>query len=290
MRYLPVRLLVVLLGLLAVGGLLVLVSPQVRGGLVRVLDGELRSFYVQLYARLFPRPFKPNGTLPSLAPGTLWAADHETGDLSQWWYPGGANNCGGEFDSGTGISNVVSTIAHAGRYSAQMTLSHADLEDNGTRLFRWCEAQDRGGLYYSAWYFIPQRVAVNSWWGLMEWKSPGSFNAKFTLEVYNRPDGQMYLFLGRGQDSGGGSWTQKIKNIPVGRWFHIEAYYEKAVAATGRISVWQDGTRILDVKNVATANSDDLRWAVINYGSHLSPSDVTVYVDDAAISTTRIGP
>ena len=100
----------------------------------------------------------------------------------------------------------------------------------------------------------------------------------------------MYVFLGRGGDSGGGSWTQDVADVPVGRWFHLEAYYRKAVDDSGRVAVWQDGVQILDLDGVRTANSDDLAWSVNNYGAHIDPGDVLVYADDATISTSRAGP
>ena len=216
----------------------------------------------------------------------LWRAGHETGDLSQW----AADGCGGEFDSGGGRVDVAAAAAHRGRYGAELRLPDAAAGEQGARLFRWCEPQQHRALYYSAWYRLPRQYAVDGWWGLMQWKSEGSFNWKFAVMVGNRPDGRMFLFLGRGEDSGGGAWTQHAKNVPVDRWFHVEAYYEKAADNGGRVTVWQDGERILDVGGVQTANSDDLGWAVINYGEGIAQGEVVVDADDAAISTGWLGP
>ncbi len=105
------------------------------------------------------------------------------------------------------------------------------------------------------------------------------------LNVGNRGDGAMYLYLGRGEDSGGGSWSQNRVDLPVGRWVHVEAYYEKAADRGGRVAVWQDGEQILDVEGVQTANSADLGWAVVSYGEGVAPGEVVVYVDGAAISS-----
>ena len=182
-------------------------------------------------------------------------------------------------------------VPHTGLYGITMRVPDTNTGASlGVRLFRWCESYEHQALYYSAWYYIPHQVRVNHWWWLMQWKSEGSFNAKFGLAVANRPDGRMYVFVERGEDSGGGAWGQNVKDLPVGQWFHLEAYYAKATDGTGRVTAWQDGVQIVDVPNVATANSQDLSWAVINYGQDTVPSDVTVHVDDAAISTTRLGP
>ena len=218
----------------------------------------------------------------------LWRSGVGGGSLSKWK----ADGCGGEFNSGGGETRVTEDPdrAHSGRYAAALRLPNAESREQGTRLFRWCEARAHRALYYSAWYYLPRRYDVGGWWGLMEWKSAGSFNWKFGLMVGNRPDGDMYLYLGRGEDSGGGSWGQHAKDLPVGRWVHIEAHYEKAADRGGRVAVWQDGERILDVGGVQTANSGDLGWAVVSYGEGIAPDPVVVYVDDAAIATARRGP
>ena len=237
----------------------------------------------------------PVGTQAQVpSPSVLWFADHEEGTTADWWLPGPVRvegtNCGGEYPNGP-ASSAVSSAAHTGHYGLALRVPDmATGSSIGARAFRWCEARQHGALYYSAWYYIPRQVRVDFWWWLMEWKSLGSFNAKFGLAVGNRPDGQMYVYLERGQDSVGGTWEQSVKNLPVGQWFHLEAYYLKAMDGTGRVTVWQDGTQIIDLGGVQTANGADLGWAVINYGQYTVPSDVTIYVDDAAISTTRLGP
>ena len=108
--------------------------------------------------------------------------------------------------------------------------------------------------------------------------------------VGNRPNGAMHLYLGRGEDSGGGAWSQATTDLPVGRWVHVEALYEKAAGRGGRVAVWQDGAKILDVGGVQTANSADLGWAVTSYGEGIAPDPAVVYVDGAAIATERLGP
>ncbi|HYN89547.1 MAG TPA: heparin lyase I family protein [Ardenticatenaceae bacterium] len=214
--------------------------------------------------------------------------------MRDWWHPEPAgregNNCGGEYNSGGGATGPADSPARAGRYAAFLQTGDIGSSQQGARLFRWCEPRANDALYYSAWYLIPTRVTVESWWAIMQWKSAGSFNPKFALMVGNRPDGEMYLYLGRGRDSGGGSWSQSTSDLPVGQWFHLEAYYEKAGDGTGRVTVWQDGVELLDLAGVSTANGEDLGWSVINYGDSLDPGNLTIYTDDAAISRTRLGP
>ena len=168
-------------------------------------------------------------------PGLLWRADHEEGTTADWWHPEPArvegNNCGGEYNNAP-ASSEVSRTAHTGHYGLALRVPDLNTGNSiGVRLFRWCESRQHDALYYSAWYFIPQPVAVDWWWHIMEWKSNGSFNAKFALAVRNRPDGRMYVGLGRGTDSGGGFWGQSIKDLPVGQWVHLETYYAKATTS-----------------------------------------------------------
>jgi hypothetical protein len=90
----------------------------------------------------------------------------------------------------------------------------------------------------------------------------------------------------------GASYEQNIASIPVDRWVHLEAYYKHSYpnANSGRVTFWQDGQQIYDVPNVDTTNSANLTWSLNNYCDTLSPSSATIYIDDAAISTSRIGP
>lgn len=220
------------------------------------------------------------------SPRFLWQTDHERSGLRDW----SDNDCGGIFDNGSAYTEYSRPT---GNRTGEMRLRVPNMNtgnSEGARAFRWCESRQHRALFYSAWYYIPQTVRVSWWWSLMEWKSRGSFNAKFRIAVGNRRDGQMYLFLGRGADSGGGKWDQSIKNLPAREWVHLEAYYEKAIDQTGRVTLWQDGVQIVDVNQVSTANSSDLGWAIVNYGQYTSPSDVEIFVDNAAISTERLGP
>ena len=58
----------------------------------------------------------------------------------------------------------------------------------------------------------------------------------------------------------------------------------------GHIIVWQDGKEIYNVDGVRTKFEDSFNsWSINSYGAGISPSAFTVYVDDAAISTERLG-
>jgi Polysaccharide lyase len=226
----------------------------------------------------------------------LWSADMETGDLSQWTLPdvaGGPNSGGGIFNSGVATASVDKvTLAHSGLYSAKLfveTREDSELATSGTRLFRWREPQEHPELYYSVWYYFPQRYRPNgspSWWNVFQWKSKHGDASRsdpfFALNVGNRSDGSMFFYLY--DQNARRAYAQTVKDIPEGRWLRVEAFYRCTSDQTGRITFWQDGTRIVDVSDVQTRYGDgDCEWSVNNYTDGLDSGSATIYVDDAAI-------
>jgi hypothetical protein len=54
--------------------------------------------------------------------------------------------------------------------------------------------------------------------------------------------------------------------------------------------VWLDGTKVFDVTGKATLPSSYVEWGVGAATAVISPSSATLYFDDAAITTQRLGP
>jgi len=228
------------------------------------------------------------------ANGVLWSAGMESGDLREWYRPcSGSSPCGhelgGEFNSGNADCRASRDVAHTGQYSAKLTISTSPAA--GVRLFRWGETRRYADLYFSVWYYFPRRYDTPAgWWNILQWKSKTSTrNDPFdVVNVGNRANGNMYLYLHRWVAKK--SYSQTIKDIPVGKWVHVEAFHRCAADGTGRIRVWQDGVQLYDVQNVNTRYADgDCQWSVNNYSDQVTPSPGTIYIDDAAISTARIG-
>lgn len=223
----------------------------------------------------------------------LWSADHEAGDLSQWYYPSTGpfgDYGGGEFNSGDADSVASQDYAHSGSWSVKMTITTPSVPESGTRLFRWDEPRANSQLYYSVWYYFPQTYSVSNWWNVFQWKSRTATDDNqpfFVLNVGNQPDGTMYFYLYDWQQRV--AYQQSIKDIPVGQWIHVEAFYRCAGDTTGQVTFWQDGIQLFDLQTVQTRFEDgDCQWSVDNYSDSLTPNPVTIYVDDAVISTTRI--
>ena len=218
-----------------------------------------------------------NINIGATSTGTVvWSADMETGDKTQW------NNGGGEFNSGSATASASTDYAHGGRYSLKMSISTPST--SAVRMFRWQESRTYPKLHYSTWFYFPQRISVPTFWNILQWKSSTSTNNDpfFVVNVGNRGDGSMYLYLYNWQKGQGIS--QSLANVPVGRWFKVEADYTCAGDGTGRITLWQDGTQLIDVPNVQTRYSNgDCQWSVDNYSDGLNPSPTTIYADDAQI-------
>jgi hypothetical protein len=83
--------------------------------------------------------------------GIIWAADQETGDLSQWLREAcghAGESAGGSFDSGDCTrppTGVTTDDAHSGRYAMKMSMGSG----GGCRQFRKAESRSGNSYYYS---------------------------------------------------------------------------------------------------------------------------------------------
>jgi hypothetical protein len=243
----------------------------------------------------------PLSSTPPAPPGIVpWSADHESGDLSQWYIDDG----GGEFNSGDASSTISRDVAHSGQYSAKLTI--ATPGTSGSRLFRWNESHTRPEAYYGAWFYFPTTYRAKRWWNIFQFKSrngPEVNDPVWELGVGNGPGGAMRVHLEwwnglsiegphRGE-FGGKTFDQGMKDIPVGKWTHFEVFLRQSSGFDGQLMVWQDGVQLFTVSDVRTrypASNGANEWSVNNYSDAISPSPTIIYIDDAAIGTSRIGP
>ncbi|HMJ55460.1 MAG TPA: hypothetical protein VK540_25475 [Polyangiaceae bacterium] len=223
-------------------------------------------------------------------PTILWSADHETGNLSAWHM--GGDTQGGEYAIG-GSGDVSRDRAHGGSsYSVKLTIDTTDGLDHLTRLYRRTVS---GGAYYSVWFYWNQAHTPTAWWSVMLFRAqtdpadPNTVVNLWDIEASRQMDGQMTLrFLDH--------LTNKItyplpaKALPVGQWVQVEAFFQYAPPSGTRVTVWQDGDPIFDVAGLGQSPSSYLFWAVGNGSNGLTPPLSTIYIDDAAIATGRLGP
>jgi hypothetical protein len=220
------------------------------------------------------------------AQNVLWSAGMEKGNLSEW----SSNQCGGEYNSGVSDTQAITRRANTGAWSARMEITTPSSPTSGTRLFRWCEPRNHPKLYYSAWYFLSQRYDVPNYWNVWQWKSKTSNRNDpfFIVNIGNRSNNNMYFYLYDWKNRK--SHSQSVADVPVGRWFQVEGYYQCAANNTGRVTIWQDGKLLFDVQNVRTRyDTGDCQWSVDNYSDMLEPTRSSIYIDDAAIGLQKIG-
>jgi hypothetical protein len=233
---------------------------------------------------------------PDLGVGSdvLWSATFESNSFSEWAAVPGR---GAESFPEAGDSIVVSNDrARDGAYSVKMTIDTSVVgEQQNTLLSRVGDLPVEG--YYSAWYYLPSAVTVGTYWVIFKFRlrTDASVEATTTefydLDLVNSSPGQMSLVLYNHL-----SQVHEIPldvphpAVPIGSWFQIESFYRNAQDNTGRITFWLDGQQIIDINGQAMAPTPWIEWEVCSIGEDVLPSPAVIYVDDCALSTTRVGP
>ncbi len=230
-------------------------------------------------------------TLPP--PDLIWYATHEGRNISEWKQHGDFLRQGS-----SGNYELVTNPVHGGKYAVALSIDTKSQSDTGAHaayLFYWDELPDEAD-YYSAWYYIPSNINPGSWWNIWQWKSTFNHNSDLSKPMWSLDVGSGYngfsVILMYRPDLDNEKVTYKNNDIvlPKDTWFQIEGYFKKAVDKTGQVIIWLDGKEIFNVDNVVTVLGDrTVHWSINNYADDISPSPATIYVDDAAISWTRIG-
>ncbi|MCJ7532476.1 MAG: polysaccharide lyase [Anaerolineales bacterium] len=245
-------------------------------------------------------PQEPTETLPELTPdlGIVWQARFETGNLSEY-----KDHDHGDFtrQGFSGTYNMVTPNAHTGRYSVALTIDTEAPSDTGAHaayLWFWDHPlTPDDSYYYSAWYYIPSDVKPSDWWNIWQWvskKVAGSDEDALPIFNMSGEQGKQGLGLRLTQWPSLASkivYKQDVMDVPVDKWFQIEAFYKRAQDTSGQVVVWLDGVEIFNVLGVQTVlGSNEVSWGVNNYAANIQPSPCTIYVDDIFISKKRIGP
>jgi hypothetical protein len=222
--------------------------------------------------------------------GILWQATFEPADLSEWLGDGH----GGVYTDGKAPDPVATQEqAHRGRYAGLVVFSAA----SGTAAFSYLYREQPIPVqaYYGAWFFIPAGVQVRSFISLLHFGYHQAADDPNTTAIWDfdlQPDTAGAL-VPRLYQTGAANpvAAQPAVPVPPATWVHFELLFKKAADATGQIVVWQDGVQIMNVANVVTAPTDWIQWDV-GGGSLdvITPTPVSIYVDDVTISSTRVGP
>jgi hypothetical protein len=217
----------------------------------------------------------------------LWTADHESGDLGQWTESASG---GTRLPSADSSIEVSSESAHRGSRALKLVNPAAwDNADEGPELFHSAGALE--DAYYSAWFLLPEAYRLEPHMTVVRLRSrdPGSselFNGE-ELQLRSLSDGSYVLMV---FSNNSGFLLEPVADaapsIRAGRWFQLEARYE--AQAAGRLRVWLDGQLTYDLEGRPGAAGAELVLSVCNVAERSSPAPLTLFVDDAAISLSRV--
>jgi hypothetical protein len=223
----------------------------------------------------------------------LWSARFEGNSFAEWSAVSGRGATA--FPSNNDFIEVSSERAHNGTYAAKLTLdASADGVQQNALLSR------AGGLpqeaYYSAWYYLPRSVTVGAFWVIFKFRlrtvdSDASTEAEFyDLDLLDLPTGEMTAILYNHRSARNIPLDVPDLVVPVGAWFQVEAFYRNTNDTTGRLTYWLDGRQIIDITGQAMAPTEWIEWDACNVGENLNPSPAVLFIDDCAVSNTRVGP
>ena len=218
----------------------------------------------------------------------IWTADQEPGDLSQWTADGSGDK---RLPSSDSTIEVSTEASHHGSHAVKLVNPAAwDNQDEGPELFHAVGALD--DAYYSAWFLLPEDYRLEPSMTLIRLRSrdAGSselFNGEelqlrrlpvggFVLQVFNNNAGYLLEPL-----------AEAAPRIAAGRWFQLEARYQPQ--SSGRLRVWIDGALSYDLSTRPGAPGAEVVFSVCNVAELSDPAPLVLFVDDAAVSLSRVG-
>jgi len=251
----------------------------------RVLRGPLALLAVALMPLALPA-CNPQLNLGS---SILWSARHETGDLSEWTEGGKG---GTEADMPDTALAVSTDFAHTGRYSVKLTNGAVSTNEN---VHLWREDNYPAEAYYSVWFYLPRAYQATADWSIVELQVPnsgdsGTIGQLIDIDLRSLPNGDLILSVYDHRAAYLRSPTpDPAVLVPVGQWFQIETFYRNVNDDSGQLTVWLDGQLNYDIHRPFGSNSL-VYWTVSSKTYALSPAESVIYVDDAAVSLTRVTP
>ena len=243
-----------------------------------------------------------------VAQSTVWSADFETGDLSQWQPEGGfIPQDGGK---PAAFWQIVTQPAR-GQYAAALIIdldARGSSGGTGAYLFRWQDLP-QDSYYYSAYYYIPSGIKPDGWWNIFQWKSNGG-NRLYYLVNVSYQAGRLIPRLDYHFGTKGGGQPDSFEQagpvvaLPTDRWFLLEGYFvqsrtqgQVALAVDGQWLNWNvngQSQAIIDLHPTQIDAQETINWSINNYtdagNRGFSPRRVTIYVDDAAVGESARTP
>jgi hypothetical protein len=211
---------------------------------------------------------------------------------------------------------VEKNFALSGRCVLSMGVDDAYSNRRAIRIFR---RYDRNGRdlpddgYYSVWFYFPHEVSFDArsttngttnygFWNVFQIKDRVNGNSLSSFSINaGKVTGEDFMSFhiwskarcGAVEECSAANGIDQSNPIaiPTGRWVHLEMYHKASTGQDGRVTLWQDGTEIIDFTGVTERRGSIRRnWSVNNYGRLHRPASHELYVDDVLISTTPIHP
>jgi hypothetical protein len=229
------------------------------------------------------------GPRMDLGSNVLWSSDLESGDLSEWTAaPGG----GPVADPAGGLIEVVAGLSHSGTHAIKLT-NAANMETDGPGVYRELLAPPE--LYYSVWYYLPSAYQTVTQWTIQKFRTrtpdPTVLSENLDLDLRTLPDGEVLLYVfSHDPQYLQAALPDPVPFVPVARWFQIEVLFRPAMDTSGRVVIYLDGKLAYDLENRRTVGNQDVVWTPCNIGTDIEPMPSVLYLDDAAISLSRVGP
>ncbi len=229
------------------------------------------------------------GCAPRLDLGSdlLWAARHETGDLSEWTAAGK----GGSAADAPDTSIAVSTDhAHSGKYAVKLSNAAVSTYEE-VRL--WRTDQFPQAAYYSAWYYLPRAYQTTDDWTILQLRAPvpgdpTTISLLLDVDLRSLPDGDLILSVydHRPQYLRAATPDPAVL-VPIAAWFQVQAFFDDSSGADGRFALWLNGQLLYDLPRPFNL-SGTVYFSVCSVSQALSPADSAIYVDDASVSLTPV--
>jgi hypothetical protein len=234
----------------------------------------------------------------------LWSADHETSDLSQWTRVGEGQTVFNPGDAKTSALDltrespdpslsveVTPEAAHSGSYAVKLSNPGTDdKREAGMELLRVIGPVD--DVFYSAWFMLPRDVELSPSITIVRLRSrndAGDVLNGEELQLRSLPTGGYVLQVFNNSSAFlREPLPEQPPHLEAGRWSQIEARYEPQVG--GRLRVWLDGKLVYDLSGRPGAAGKDLVLSVCNTGEIFTPAPLDLFVDDVAVTLSRVGP
>lgn len=218
-------------------------------------------------------------------PAFLWWTDHETGDLGDWTRGGAA--MGYAYENGGGTVGVAAgPPARSGDFALVSTIPAAAGATPAAQVSRRGLPAPDG--YYGAWLYVPAFARPATYWVFFSFHASGGDVILWDLKLAATDAGALTLQLFR-QGSGDVTPLRDVV-VPLGRWVQVQAYFRAKGDAADVLRVWLDDALVFEVAGPDAAGAAGISWILGSITDGLAPGPVSLFIDDAFITTRRIDP